>query len=689
MGSHEIIVQEQLSSPSLSGVVATAETAQSLYHRVEYTLRRDGTSDVTSGRPCSRVYLSAAATSVGARWQPLLKAIRAVQRTLDDDSLLIEFGINRVGRVYIFQARRTRVKRSGASSASMVRGAQMLLRSTKALRRMDPVALSAMADWNPAEMLGEHPRPLDTALYREVIGRTAWLAGRRSLGYAQLKSSQLFVMCAGAPYVDLWKSFLSLVPKSVSPREAELYVGNRIAFLRAHRELHDKVEFDVLVTSASVDLDRRLRALGAGGVPGTVVRALGRGLRGLTEDVLQQWPLWSAEDARAVVRLEQWRERNAVGKPASETGLRRSLAFALEAIDVCRKSGAVAFARQARLAFIARDLWLGLHREGLVSRGELDGLYHNVGTVSAEFRNAAALGRGHAVEDSMRRVYGHLRPSTYSIRSPRYDQLDWPDGSPRGSAPRPDYLSVLTKVKKASIDRALQQSALRVTAEEGISFLLHTTRSRELLKFAFTALLSDALEALAGVGSMCGLGREEMSFLSLLDIRQASEATMRGGMGTLLHRAATRGRAQWEAGDLLTRPETILGADEITAVEEVSAKPTFITTRRITGPVVQLTRDAPQSRGVFRGAVVAMEAIDPGCEWVFLGRPGGLITKWGGALSHAAVRCAELGLPAAIGCGGATFEAVLTSSRVCLDCGSNEIRGIGPRQSRQVSGARA
>ena len=53
---------------------------------------------------------------------------------------------------------------------------------------------------------------------------------------------------------------------------------------------------------------------------------------------------------------------------------------------------------------------------------------------------------------------------------------------------------------------------------------------------------------------------------------------------------------------------------------------------------------------------VLLENADPGFDWIFTKNPAGLITKYGGVASHMSIRCAEIGLPAAIGCGESLFN---------------------------------
>ena len=72
-------------------------------------------------------------------------------------------------------------------------------------------------------------------------------------------------------------------------------------------------------------------------------------------------------------------------------------------------------------------------------------------------------------------------------------------------------------------------------------------------------------------------------------------------------------------------------------------------------------------------SIILIENADPGYDWIFTKKPKGLITKYGGVASHMAIRCAEMGLPAAIGCGEILFEKLISASRVMLDCKNNQI----------------
>ena len=70
------------------------------------------------------------------------------------------------------------------------------------------------------------------------------------------------------------------------------------------------------------------------------------------------------------------------------------------------------------------------------------------------------------------------------------------------------------------------------------------------------------------------------------------------------------------------------------------------------------------------------DALDHGFDWIFGHKILGLVTKYGGVNSHMAIRCAELGIPAAIGCGEQKFETLKSHKIICLDCSASNIYNV-------------
>ena len=108
-------------------------------------------------------------------------------------------------------------------------------------------------------------------------------------------------------------------------------------------------------------------------------------------------------------------------------------------------------------------------------------------------------------------------------------------------------------------------------------------------------------------------------------------------------------------------------------IEQRQSKPNFITVSKVQADVVVL-KDSVNAE--IAGRIVALEKADPGYDWIFAKGIAGLVTKYGGPASHMAIRCAEFGLPSAIGCGAQTFNYVCASERIEIDCNNKKINRI-------------
>jgi len=100
--------------------------------------------------------------------------------------------------------------------------------------------------------------------------------------------------------------------------------------------------------------------------------------------------------------------------------------------------------------------------------------------------------------------------------------------------------------------------------------------------------------------------------------------------------------------------------------------PNFITQKKITAEILILRSE--KSKPSLKNKIIIIEGADPGYDWIFSQEIAGLITKYGGVNSHMAIRCAEFGIPAAIGCGEQRYEMLIESNKVHLDCASGMIK---------------
>ena len=119
---------------------------------------------------------------------------------------------------------------------------------------------------------------------------------------------------------------------------------------------------------------------------------------------------------------------------------------------------------------------------------------------------------------------------------------------------------------------------------------------------------------------------------------------------------------------LLSLPPIIFSKKDFEVIQYHISKPNYITQKKITASIISLSINED-----LENKIILIENADPGYDWIFTKNPAGLITKYGGVASHMGIRCAEIGLPAAIGCGEILYEKLSSSSKVELDCKNNQI----------------
>jgi glutamine kinase len=105
-------------------------------------------------------------------------------------------------------------------------------------------------------------------------------------------------------------------------------------------------------------------------------------------------------------------------------------------------------------------------------------------------------------------------------------------------------------------------------------------------------------------------------------------------------------------------------------------KPNYIGSGRITAECVDLAESGSRKAPDLAGKIAMIPQADPGYDWLFGQDIAGLITMYGGANSHMAIRSAEFGLPAAIGVGETLYASLSGAQVLELDAGNRRIQVI-------------
>ncbi|MEZ4430709.1 MAG: hypothetical protein R3A51_23780, partial [Nannocystaceae bacterium] len=422
---NHVLVQELLRGVAVSGVVMTrTPTLGAPYYVINFDSSTRRTDTVTSGEGTEvrTVYLHREAP-LAPRLEGELAAIVTVIKELEllvgHDSLDIEFAVTDDGQVHVLQVRPIAGQHEDipvddiALQGSLRRGMEFFEQLQK---RPSPflvgqtTQLSVMSDWNPAEIIGVKPRRLAFSLYRHVITDAVWASQRARNGYRDVRPCNLIVDVLGHPYVDVRATFNSFIPARLPDELAGRLVDHYLALLRANPTLHDKVEFDILITCLAFDFDARAAELRAAGFAAGDVEQLRAGLR----EVTRRSVATAEEDLAA---LDLLRRRQLTLEAAELPPLDRAYLL----IEDVRRHGTAVFANLARSGFVAVSLLRSLARIGVTTEAQTEQFLRSLRTVSGELqKDARRVATGELSWEALIAEYGHLRPGTYDICLPNY-----------------------------------------------------------------------------------------------------------------------------------------------------------------------------------------------------------------------------------------------------------------------------
>lgn len=514
-----------------------------------------------------------------------------------------------------------------------------------------------MPDWNPAEIIGTRPKPLALSLYRDLVTDSVWAYQRHNYGYRNLRSFPLMPHFMGLPYVDVRVSFNSFIPADIDDKLAEKLVDYYIDRLIAEPSLHDKVEFEIIYSCYTLDHTERIALLTNFGFTDYEQKTLTNSLKNITNNILSPNDGFWKNDAAKINVLNTRRKQLL----ASEVDPLARIYWLLE--DV-KRYGTLPFAGLARAGFVAVQMLKSLVAVGVFSQEDYDSFINSVVTISRQL----SFDRTTHSKASFLAKYGHLRPGTYDLLSPRYDEkpelyFDWTQST---AEVEPVRSFSITLPQMREITKLLEAHGLQSDPVRFFDFIQSGIELRELGKFHFTQNLSDAMEIMIEYGDQHGFSREDLSYCNISTFRELHIAAQ-NPTETLL-RSIDHGKSEYARTLKITMPPLITKPEDVWAFEWPDSEPNFITQKKITAKVVGFN-----ARDSLAGSIVCIPSADPGFDWLFSYPISGLITAWGGANSHMAIRAGELGLPSVIGAGELMYRRWSCAHRLHLDCSARRV----------------
>jgi len=683
LSEDEVIIQEMVQDTTMSGVIFTHDlNTGAPYYVINYDDQSGLTDTVTSGDgeySNRTLYIHRNSTNKlqSDRFVKLLQAVQELELLMDSQFLDIEFALGRDLTPYLLQVRAITTQPNWNRVVSKridetLQGVQAFV--TERFKQFDGVygkttILGQMPDWNPVEMIGRAPRALSLSLYQALITDHAWSDARVIMGYAIPTGQPLMVTLTGQPFIDTRLSFHSYLPNTIPPKIAEKVVNHWLDHLRISPELHDKVEFDIAITTYSFDIDDKIKDL------------IGDSLNDSEKVEFKQAHL---EQTRRLVKgegedslssaLNKIEELNTRQRDKSSDKLPSNVSSLFSIVSDCIQYGTIPFSILARHGFIARTILHSLQHIGIITKSEISQFQEAIQTVASNLiDDMRALQLGELTNIKFMTRYGHLRPGTYDIMSHRYDQMsDMSKGVVLPHCKDKVKAFEFSKIQRQQVNTLLIDNGFGdFKSDDLLNYIQEAIIGREYGKFVFTRSVSNMLELIANFAEKNGLSRDEISHVPLNSILNVAKSSSEKSIEEYLREISKQEEEKHQVSVAIRLPQILTDPEGVHIVPFQVSHPNFITHKKVTAEILILHSKIDKIS--LKGKIVIIEGADPGFDWIFSQKIAGLITKYGGVNSHMAIRCAEFGIPAAIGCGEQRYEPLLKSNKVHLDCAAGLI----------------
>ena len=654
----QIIIQKMIKNVSMSGVVFTKLIENgSNYYSINYDDISGKTNLVTSGSSensnkmlyIRRDHINSLRSK---RFLSLIKAVKNLEEIFGSNELDIEFAVDKNLKPFLFQARALIFREKNKSNFKNKEDKIILRTSKKINDKLNKKnskfgkkgIFGNMPDWNPAEIIGQYPSDLSKSLFSILITNDIWAKAREEIGYQSLLQKKLVHYFAGQPYVDVRLSFNSFLLEQTSQTVKEKLINHWLNLLKLYPENHDKVEFSVSLNCFTFDDYKKFKYKLPKNITKKEKKLLLNSLKRRTLNFIKNKDIINSQIEK-IKKLDK-----EILKDFKTKNLIKKIKYK---IQLCKNFGTLPFSILARFAFISQSIIDSLINKEIISNNERDNFLRNIKTITSSFLGDLEKFKKNKIDKKFfYKKYGHLRPGTYDILSKNYkdSKLLSKIYSKNISKNKLEdfYLSKRSKLKFKKI--LIKNGINNLSLEDFFDFFYKSIKFREQAKFVYSKYINEILILLSKYGKIYKLNKKQVSFLDLKKIFSIEKNFSSKRKKRLeLKKLIVKNLNYYEINKRIKLPQLIFDKSAAYIIPHITSTPNFITSKKITSYIKEIS--SRNFNVKISKKIVLIENADPGFDWIFEKGICGLITKYGGANSHMAIRCSELNLPAAIGIG--------------------------------------
>lgn len=675
--NHEILIQEFVKNNICSGVMTNFCISDgSPYYTINYDDVSKSTESVTSGNKDSFRVLYVNKNNItklrNQNFRKLIKCFKTIEKAYQKIPLDLEFSIDKDNNINILQIRPISKKISWPkiNKKKFEKRLEQNKKKYQVLKKkfsdQKDLIFSSMSDWNPAEMIGAQPEYLSYSLYDYFITQDSWFIARKEMGYGTGKIQNLMENFLGKPYINLNLSFNSLIPADVNKKIRKKLIKNWLNKIRLKPYLHDKIEFEIAQNCFYFGIDKDLKK--NIDISDKEKKLFNKILINHTNELIINFALVSNHLIKNLINLENIRE-----SIVKENLSKREIEIIIVKLSNKLKIfGIIPFSKFARYAFIGKKILLSLVQEKIIKISSYNRILRSIDTVSKDFvSDKKKLQRKKIKINYFNKLYYHLRPGTYDIKSKRYhEKLNNYNIKTQITKilnlKKIDLLNFFNKNEIKNINKILKNKKLNFDLKHLVFFIINSIRLRENSKFIFTRTLSDIIEMIKNINLE---DKENIDFKLFLK-RSKNKFELGRSKRKLVFKIFS---------DQINRsaklPYLIQSSNDFFVSSILISKPNFITESKLKSKIVYLKKGDDKKEKLDK-KIVLIENADPGYDWIFTHKIKGIITKFGGVNSHMSIRCEEKQLPAIIGVGEEIFEKINKQNFLEIDCKLQKINLI-------------
>ena len=230
---------------------------------------------------------------------------------------------------------------------------------------------------------------------------------------------------------------------------------------------------------------------------------------------------------------------------------------------------------------------------------------------------------------------------------------------------------IFSQNQRDKIEQLISKNKLNTNFENLIIFIKESIEGRESVKFVFTKHLSQILKYIEEFGKKFEFNKEELAYLDIQELINLYATLDHRDVKDILKSDIEKNKEFYQYTKAVKLPSVIVNKNDIYKFFLEDNEANFITLKKIEARII---KEENISNNNLHKKIICLKSADPGYDYLFSKNIGGLITCYGGANSHMAIRCAEMGIPAVIGCGENNFSKYSKAQNIEIDASNKQVK---------------